>query len=325
MVILSRLLVPLVLFFYMAGLNADPATVRLGLLKYGTVNWEIGVIRDRNLAETPETTLQVTEFAGSQASQIALQAGAVDVIVADWVWVARQRAEGRDLSFVPFSASVASLVVPADSSITHFNDLIGKRIGIAGGPLDKTWLLLQALALKERGVDLTRQSEAVYGAPPLINQQIMAGRVDAVINYWHFVVRLESAGMRRLMGADDILAELDITDSPPLLGFVFHASWANQNSASLKTLVEASRRAKKLICENDQVWKQVAPMTKAETPQIEEGLRAGYCAGTPTRWNDGTRANAQRILELLKSTGGRDLVGEAEILDSGTFWPGFDL
>ena len=34
---------------------------------------------------------------------VALQGGAVDLIVTDWFWVSRQRNEGRLFSFVPHS------------------------------------------------------------------------------------------------------------------------------------------------------------------------------------------------------------------------------
>ena len=51
------------------------------------------------------------------AAHFALQGGAVDVIVSDWIWVTRQRAEGGLYSFAPYSNAVGSIMVKADSSV----------------------------------------------------------------------------------------------------------------------------------------------------------------------------------------------------------------
>ncbi len=322
---MRRLIILLAVGLWVLPSMADPTPLRLGLLKFGTVNWEMSTIQNHRLAETAYSTLEITNFAGTQAAKVALQAGAVDVIVADWVWVARQRGEGHELSFVPYSASVASLVVPADSPIKSIADLRDRKIGIAGGPLDKTWLLLQALAHRELNRSLKSVNEPVFGAPPLLNQQILSNRIDAVVNYWHYVVRLKQAGMHELIGADEILGRLGIASPPPLLGFVFKADWAKANPRVLQALVKASRIAKQLLCTDEAVWQEISSMTKAESPEVEKGLREGYCAGTPRRWDEQTRQDAARVFDLLKEIGGQDLVGSAQKLDPDTFWPGFDL
>jgi NitT/TauT family transport system substrate-binding protein len=43
--------------------------------------------------------------------------------------------------------------------------LAGGKIGIAGGPLDKSWLILRAWAQQMHGMDLAAGTEQVY-APP---------------------------------------------------------------------------------------------------------------------------------------------------------------
>src|SRR3546814_5608098 len=97
--------------------------------------------------------LEVLELASDQATAVALQAGEVDIIVSDWLWVSRQRAEGKRYTFVPFSSSVGSLMVPPDSPIRDLADIKGKKIGVVGGPLDKSWLLLRGLTQRRHGFD----------------------------------------------------------------------------------------------------------------------------------------------------------------------------
>ena len=133
---------------------ASMPAVRVGVLRYGTVSWEIDVIRHHALDATAQITVVPVELAAAQAAQVALQAGQVDMIVLDWLWVARQRGAGADWTFVPFSNAVGALIAPAGSPVRELRDLEGRTLGIAGSPLDKSWLILRAYAKQRYGIDL---------------------------------------------------------------------------------------------------------------------------------------------------------------------------
>ena len=87
------------------GFAADRPAVRVGVLKFGTVNWELDTIKTHKLDEAEGIDLQIVDLASNQATQVALQGGAVDMIVTDWLWVSRQRADGADFTFAPYSTS----------------------------------------------------------------------------------------------------------------------------------------------------------------------------------------------------------------------------
>ena len=72
------------------------------------------------------------------------------MIVSDWLWVSRQRSEGSDVTQVPYSTAVGAIMVKEDSPIRSVADLKEKKIGVTGGPLDKSWLLIQGLAKRGR-------------------------------------------------------------------------------------------------------------------------------------------------------------------------------
>ncbi|MDZ4093387.1 MAG: ABC transporter substrate-binding protein, partial [Paracoccaceae bacterium] len=141
------------------GIPAQAADLRIGSLATGTVRWELDTISHYGFDTANEFTLQVTELAGNPATQVALLGGEVDVIVSDWLWVAQQRAEGRKFVFIPFSTAVGGLLVAADSPVKTLADLKGKKIGIAGGPVDKSWLILRAYARQQTGEDLAATTE----------------------------------------------------------------------------------------------------------------------------------------------------------------------
>ncbi|MEL6425183.1 MAG: ABC transporter substrate-binding protein, partial [Pseudomonadota bacterium] len=157
---------------------AEMQTLRAAVLKFGTVNWELDTITHHGLDAANGFDLQVQGMAGGSAAKVAFQGGEADVIVSDWLWVARQRAAGKDYVFIPYSKAVGGVMVPDDSSARSLADLAGGKVGIAGGPLDKSWLILRAYAEQEHGLDLKGATEQVFGAPPLIFKTALDGDLD---------------------------------------------------------------------------------------------------------------------------------------------------
>lgn len=303
---------------------AHPAwggTIRVGVLKFGTVSWELDVIERNRLDEAAGVEVEVVELATNNATAVALQAGAVDVIVTDWLWVTHQRADGAGYSFVPYSTSIGALVVPASSPIRSLADLDGKRLGIAGGPVDKSWLLFRALATQRHGLDLDAAVDKVFGAPPLLNEQIALGEIDAVINNWNFVAQLEAKGYRRVMGAEEAAKALGVATDVPMLGYVFDESWAEANRDDVLAFVEASRAAKALLARSDAEWEKLRPLMRAPDEATFLALRDGFRRGIPQSWGDAQRADAARLFEIMAELGGPELVGRSDELQPGTFWP----
>jgi NitT/TauT family transport system substrate-binding protein len=299
----------------------DLGTIKVGVLEFGTVNWELDVIKHHGLDRERHFTLEVQGFGSGEATNVALQGEAVDAIVDDYFWVSRQRSDGQMLTFVPFSGTVGALMVPPDSDIKSLIDLKGRKLGVAGGPLDKSWLLLQALAAKRHGMDLAAEVEPVFGAPPLLNEKVQDGELDAVLNYWHFAARLDAKGFRQLVGIEEAIAELGATSVPPQLGFVFFQAFVDQNPELVAAFADASRAAKELL-QSDAEWERIRPLTKAEDDATFEALKRRYRAGIIEHWGAAEQADAAKVYAMLAGLGGEKLVGGATELAPGTFWPG---
>lgn len=300
--------------------DATGATLRVGVLQFGTVNWELDVMQAHQLAHKRGINLKVVPLASGDASTVALQGGAVDLIVSDWIWVTRQRAEGLNYSFAPYSNAVGSVMVKADSGIRSVADLKGKSIGISGGPSDKTWLLLRAYASKRLGMDLGSAAKPVYAAPPLLNELALSGQVDAALNVWHYDARLEANGMRPLIRLPEILGGLGVDKPIPLIGWVFREDWANQNRDLLERFLAASQEAKTLMARSDAEWERLKPLMRAEDNATFVALRNGYRAGIPGCDYADTQATVASVFKMLAETGGDKLVGKSRVLSEGTFW-----
>jgi NitT/TauT family transport system substrate-binding protein len=200
--------------------------------------------------------------------------------------------------------------------------LKGHRLGVAGGPLDKSWLMLRALTMRKHGFDPDKDSAKTFGAPPLLNEQIRNGGVDAVLNYWHFAARLKAAGLREVATMGQVTRELGITTDVPIIGYVFSEAWANGNMQAAQGFLRASQAAKAIMSKSDEEWQRLAPLTRAEDDATLAALRDGYRDGIPTAWGPAERNDAAKVYDILAQLGGRELVGDSPHLAPGTFWAG---
>jgi len=298
---------------------ADPQIVRVGVLKFGTVNWELKAMKHHGLDEANGFKLEIVPFAGGDATRIALLGGEVDVIVSDWLWVSRQRSEGRNFTFVPYSSSVGAIMVPKSSEINSLADLKGKVIGVAGGPLDKSWLLLQGMASQEYDLDISDENEIAFGAPPLLAEKAKDGELDAVLNYWHYCARLEAEGFRRLVSAEDAANALGSSGPVSAIGYVFDEQWGNDSVAN--GFIKASRATKQIMKESDEEWQRLSTSGAIkDSPAALVILRDRFREGIPARAHDEEVADAARIYSVLSELGGKKLVGKSNVMVEGTYW-----
>ncbi|MCT4555377.1 MAG: ABC transporter substrate-binding protein [Pelagimonas sp.] len=297
---------------------AEAPQLRAAVLKFGTVNWELDVIKHHGLDQANGFELSVQGMAGGAAAKVAFQGGEADVIVSDWLWVARQRAAGKDYVFIPYSRAVGAVMVPGDSDATSLKDLAGGKIGIAGGPLDKSWLILKAYAEQQHGLDLAAETEQVFGAPPLIFKTALQGELSGAINFWHFLAKMEASGMKPLITVEEAATSLGLDPATPLLGYVMRGEMLRDNPELVAGMAAASRGAKDILAKDDAEWDRLRPRMKAKTDAQFAALKSGFRAGIPAPGPVDEEA-ATKMLELMGRLGGKELVGTATSLPDGLF------
>lgn len=304
-----------------ASLAAEEAIVRLGLLQFGTVSWEVAAMRG-GPAENRNLKIETIPLADKDAAAIALLAGQVDVIVTDWLWVARQRSVGKDYTFVPFSVAAGGVLVRPAAHIANVADLAGRRLGVGGGPDDKSWLLLQAYARKVANIDLAKQADIQFSAPPVLNALMEHGRLDAMLNFWQFNARLQAVGYPEIVSMPSMLSALGIGRPPPLLGWVFRAGWAAQHKLAIRALLDTSFDTKRQLLHDDAVWQKLRPLMQANDDRLFASLRAGYRSGIPAGYDDADIEAARKTLAIMASIAPATTGGLSD-LPPGTFWSGY--
>lgn len=301
-----------------AAVAAD--SLRFAVQATGTTLWDLAVVSAFNLDKEADIDLKITELASTEAGKIALQGGSADVIVSDWLWVARERAGGGKLTFYPASTGIGA-VMTKNAGIHAVNDLIGKKLGVAGGPLDKSWLLLRAFALRQ-GVDLENQATVLYGAPPLLAEKAAQGEIDAVLEFWNFAVDLEARGFRRAIEMTQIEKALGARNDPVVTGYVFDESFARTHERALARFFAMMKKARALISSDEKAWGAAATHIRQKDKATLELYRKRYIETMPKGELREQEEDAAKLFAVLAQIGGEKLVGPAKSLNSGVFYKG---
>jgi NitT/TauT family transport system substrate-binding protein len=296
---------------------APMPTIRLGILPFGTVQWIADVIARHDLDSAHGIALQTTRLANTEAGKVALLGGAVDIAVSDWPFVAAQRSHGGHLTFAPFSSSLGGIMVPADSHVRGLSDLAGLRLGVAGGPADKSWLLVRAAALRQ-GIDLARVAKLSFGAPPLLGAMLGQGSLDGLLTFWNFCARLQAGGAREAVSVADCARTLGFAAPPVLVGYVFSADWARANPTGIAGFLAATADATQILATDPTEWQRIRPLMDAPGDPLFTALRTRFLAGIAQPGAATLQRQASQLLAILAADG----LQPQTALPPGVFWQG---
>lgn len=294
--------------------------LRIGVLAFGTVNWELNIMQMNKIAQKYGIDLDIKKLPSKNAVSIALNAGSVDMIVSDFIWVSRQRYKGFDYTFYPYSKSTGGIYVRPEVGLNNILDLEGKTLGIAGGPVNKTWLIARAYSKNRFDQDLTALVKPVFAAPPIINKKMIDNSLDSSINFWHFNAKLQAKGMKKIVDIKDMLSQLGIKHNVPLIGWVFSDKFANKNKAVINNFLQASYETKKLLLTDENQWNKIKKLMRVKDTITFKSLKEGYLDGIPKTFDFKEKESAEKLFEVLAKEGGSKLVGKSKVLQAGTFW-----
>ena len=298
---------------------ASVGTLRVASLRFGSLSWVLETIKAEGIAEDLGLNLEILDVATNQAGPVALLSGEADVIISDWMWALRQRGLGEKLKFAPYSAALGAVMVPKDSEIAKLADLEGKKLGVAGGPIDKSWLLLRAYTRNVRGKDLDQMVRPAFGAAPLLTEEIRGGRIDAVLNFWTYSARLEGGGYHKVLGMEEVLKELGVDPVPSLVGFVWRQETEAEKGPAVAAFLDAVAKANEVLRTSDSAWERIRDLVKPKDDAELAAIKAYYRSGIPEPWTPAETRAAQKLTEVLREAGGGALLGEGTAFDPKLF------
>ena len=299
--------------------------IRVGVLTYGTVNWEFDLIQRHAMDKQFGINLELVKLSSTNALRVALRGGAVDVIVGDWFWVADQNSRGQSYFFFPYSTAIGSLLVADNAGINSPADLRGKTLGVAGGPTGKSWLLYKAYAAQCCGIDLEREVTIKFAASPILNKLAASGKIDAVINYWHYASELKAQGMKTLVDPNQAYQLYGIEHDLPVLGWIFSREWGENNSELINRFMQMSFLARKELAENSSEQMQVESAFTQQGVRFYASTWQDYAAGIPHHFDtDSIRDMRQLLQEFIKVSSSAELWAFRD-LPMDIFWQDYQI
>jgi NitT/TauT family transport system substrate-binding protein len=299
------------------GTGGEP--LRVAAVKFGSVNWLLDTIRANEIDTRVGLRIAPVELSNNQAGPISLLSGGSDVIVSDWTWALRQRGMGEQLKFAPYSSSLGAVMVAQASPVKTLTDLEGKRIGVAGSSIDKSWLLLQAYARKTLNFDLATKATIQFGAAPLITEQLRDGGLDAALNFWTQTTRLEGFGFRPMLAMRDVMAALAIDPVPAFVGFIWKDTTEAAKGPQIAALLKAVEAGNAILASSDAAWDRLKPLMKASNDIEFAAMRSAYRAGIVGPWREADMRSAEKIMGLLVEAGDAEFVGAKTKFDPKLF------
>ena len=306
------------------GFGPETHKLTLAVQATGTVKWELAAMSALGLDKKYKLELTVNDVADSPAGQVALQAHSADVILSDFVWVSLQRHQGNMVEMVPHSLTVGGLMVDPAAGISGLADLKGKTLAVSGSPTDKSFVILSADYNKVTGGNLSDDATIKFGAPPLVNEVFTGGQAQAALNLWNWNARAKIAGKTQLISVGDMLADLGVSETPPLLGWTFFEDFAKEHKNALKAFLTASFATKEALLTDDAVWEEIRDvMNVGDDDALFKQLRDDYRAGIVQHYSASEMGPAAESFAVMAKFGGSDVVGDATELADGTFYKGF--
>jgi NitT/TauT family transport system substrate-binding protein len=301
---------------------ASTGTLRVASLRFGSLSWLLETIRAEGLDKKHGIKIDVLDVATNQAGPVALLAGEAEVIVSDWTWAMRQRGLGDMVRFYPYSSALGAVMVPKDSPVTALGDLTGKRLGVAGTAIDKSWLLLRAYSQKMLGKDIADFTRPVFGAAPLLTEEIKQGRIDAVLNFWTYAARLSAAGFTELLSMAAVLKALGIDPVPALVGFVWREEIEAGKKEALASFLAAVKEGNQILATSDPAWGRLRDLVKPANDAEFTAIKACYRSGIPNGWGPAETRSAEQLTNLLIELGDKELMGSGTRFDPNLFYTG---
>lgn len=286
----------------------DGATIRVLSNPAGTQSFPPYVIERFGLDERYGFDLEIVPAGNTGAMLTALQAGAAEMAVLDWVTVARMRHNGVPLiGLVPFLTYVNTIIVPADSEIETVADMAGHRIGaLSANGFD--WIMTRTAAL-QAGVDLEASSEIVEGAPTLMRGMLEGGQIDVTLMYNSLTPDIVVGGDYRVMTTIRALAnEMGIPDVPFIM-YAANEDWMAEQPRNAAAFAAAYRDAAEILMTNDQVWVDRAVGEMGMDPAAAEAFRDEVRADLLTHFSDTDNEALRTTFALLLDTAGAEVLG----------------
>jgi NitT/TauT family transport system substrate-binding protein len=203
--------------------------------------------------------IEIIDFAAPGQQYTMFRSGAADIASGNFVDLLRQRKAGNAVQAIHgFQGYNNVFVVKPNSSIKEFADLKGKKVGTFGTTfLD--WLIVRAAGRKAYNVDLQTDASLVPGAPPLLNQFLARGEVDATLQFSSLTLApIARNEQRMLIDVATLMKAAGFRSDVFYLQWMVMEKWAQANPDAVRRLPAMLNEAYAVLKRDDGLWPALA-------------------------------------------------------------------
>lgn len=298
---------------------AEPAPIRFASIESAGQSAVPKVMTDEGIAADNGLEVDIVAYAQPGQQYTLIQSGEADVIAGNILDLHRQRDAGTDIqAFWGFQGYNNPIVVLPDSDIVEFGDLEGRTIGQFGTTfLD--WLALRAAGQGAYGIDLETDAELVNASPPLLNQALDNGEVDATLQFSSLALAPVFNGEQRVVTTVyDVIEAAGLDPDSLYLVWIISEEWLNENPGGLEQLQTAMAETYDVLDTDDSVWPDLAALVGITDPALVDAFVDAERDHINPPFNATLLASTQDVLDAMNAVVGTEVTG-IEQLDPAAF------
>ncbi len=249
-------------------------TLRFAVIGSGGQTEVPFAIQQAGLDKKYGINIEIIDFVAPGQQYNMFRSGAADIAGGNFIDLLRQRKGGNAIQAIHgFQGYNNVFVVKPNSSIKAFTDLKGRKVGTFGTTfLD--WLIARAAGKKAYNVDLQTDASLVPGAPPLLNQFLARGEVDATLQFSSLTLApIARNEQRMLIDLPALMKAAGFRSDLLYLQWMITEKWARANPEAVTKLPAMLHEAYAVLKRDDGLWPALAQRINVTDPAITAAYR----------------------------------------------------
>jgi NitT/TauT family transport system substrate-binding protein len=297
-------------------------TLRFAVIGSGGQSEVPFAIQQAGLDKKYGIKIEIIDFAAPGQQYNMFRSGAADIASGNFIDLLRQRKGGNAIQAIHgFQGYNNVFVVKPNSPFKEFADLKGRKVGTFGTTfLD--WLIVRAAGKKAFDVDLETDASLVPGAPPLLNQFLARGEVDATLQFSSLalapIVRNEQ---RMLIDLPALMKAAGLRSDLLYLQWMITEKWAKANPEAVSKLPAMLNEAYALLKRDDGLWPVLAQRINITDPAIIAAYRDLARRIDNPPYSAELIKPTQELLDALVAIAGEPAVGVTTVDPAAFLFP----
>jgi NitT/TauT family transport system substrate-binding protein len=272
------------------------------------------VIKTFGLDKKYDLEVEQVDYSMPGQHYAMFRSGAADIAPGNFMDLLRQRKAGLKIkAFRGFQSHNNIIVAKPNSPIAGFADLKGKKVGEFGTTfLD--WLILRAAGQKAFGFDIEKDSTLVQGAPPLLNQLLAKGEVDATLQFSSLTFApLAKGDQKAVTDLPAVMRAAGFSPDAFYLQWLVTEDWVKAHPDAVGRLNAMFAEAYAKLKSDDSVWPPLAKMIGITEPAAIEAYRDKARKIDDPPFNAELIKPTQTLLDALVALAGDQATGVTAI------------